>query len=34
MTNQFTVIHINGKYYIYTVTHVDGKVFVNFERVG
>ena len=34
MTNQFTVIHINGKYYVYTVTHIDGKVLVNFEKVG
>lgn len=34
MNNQFTVIYLNGKYYIYTVTHVDGKTLVNIERVG
>lgn len=33
MNNQFTVIKINGKYYIYTVTQVEGKVFVNIEKV-
>ena len=32
--NEITLIHINGKYYVYTVTHIDGKVFVNFERLG
>lgn len=32
--NQFTLIHLNGKYYIYTVTHTGGKVLVNIERVG
>ena len=33
MSNQFTVIKINGKYYIYTVTQVEGKMFVNIETV-
>lgn len=34
MTNQFTVIHLNGKYYVYTRTVVNDKVYVNFERLS
>ena len=34
MTNQFTVIYINGKYYVYTRTVVNGQIMVNIERVG
>lgn len=33
MKNQLTVLYVNGKYYIYTVTHINGKVLVNFERI-
>ena len=32
--NRCTLIHLNGKYYIYTVTVVNGEVSVNFERIG
>lgn len=32
--NHFTLLHINGKYYIYTVTYIGDKVLVNIERVG
>ena len=33
MKNQITVLYNNGKYYIYTVTHIDGKVFVDIKRI-
>ncbi len=33
MKNQFTIVHIDGKYYVYTVTVVDGKTYVNIERI-
>lgn len=32
MDNQFTIIHLNGRYYVYTVTHVDGNIYVNIEE--
>ena len=32
--NVFSVIHQNGKYYVYTLIHIDGKVYVKLERVN
>lgn len=34
INNQFTIIHINGRYYVYTKSIVEGKIVVNIERVG
>ena len=31
--NIFKVIHLNGKYFVYTVTHINGEVFVNIEEL-
>lgn len=33
MNSSCTLIHLNGKYYIYMVTVVEGKVLVNLERL-
>lgn len=34
MDNQFTIIHLNGKYYVYTVTRINKDVYVNIEKIG
>jgi hypothetical protein len=34
MKNQISVMHINGKYYVYSVTVVENNIYVNFDRVG
>lgn len=34
MDNQFTIIHLNGKYYVYTVTHINEDVYVNIEKIN
>ena len=34
MDNQFTIIYLNGRYYVYTVTHINGDVYVNIEKIG
>lgn len=33
MNNQFTLMHLNGKYYVYTVKVANGKVSVNLEKL-
>lgn len=32
--NDLSIIYLYGKYYIYTRTVIDGKVFVNIERLN
>lgn len=34
MGNQFTIIYLNGIYYVYTVTHINEDTYVNIEKIG
>lgn len=34
MSDKFTLLYCNGRYYVYTVTVVGNNIYVNFDRIG